>query len=87
MKLTELLFAELREHIISRIILVMPLQFYHWDLKEKVIFYKQIGILSPYNSRIEELKTPFDWLTRDDKVEKYMLDKYCGFSCTKFFFL
>lgn len=34
-----------------------------------------------YNKRIKPLKTPFDWLSRDDtKVRKYMEDPYCGFT-------
>lgn len=54
--------------------------------RKKSSFINKLAF-NTYNSRIEELKTPFDWLTRDDKeVEKYMLDKYCGFYCTNSFF-
>ncbi len=32
-----------------------------------------------YNKKIETVKTPFDWLSRDeDKVNAYMDDPYCG---------
>ncbi|MEG1255964.1 alpha/beta hydrolase [Clostridium sp.] len=34
---------------------------------------------SSYNDLVENQKTKFDWLTRDDdEVEKYILDPYCG---------
>ena len=36
-----------------------------------------------YNSRIKNARTPFDWLTRDEKiVDEYIADKYCGFLFT-----
>lgn len=36
-----------------------------------------------YNGRIKNARTPFDWLTRDEKiVDEYIADKYCGFLFT-----
>ncbi len=36
-----------------------------------------------YNKRIENPKTPFDWLTTDSSlVDKYIADKHCGFLFT-----
>ena len=36
-----------------------------------------------YNNKIENKRTDFDWLTRDDAiVDKYIADKYCGFLFT-----
>jgi len=37
----------------------------------------------PYNKKVEKVRTPFDWLSRDNKqVDKYIADKYCGFLFT-----
>lgn len=37
----------------------------------------------PYNNKIKNPKTPFDWLTTDEAiVGKYIADKYCGFLFT-----
>ncbi|MBO5410364.1 MAG: alpha/beta hydrolase [Clostridia bacterium] len=37
----------------------------------------------PYNNKIKNPKTPFDWLTTDEAiVDKYIADKYCGFLFT-----
>lgn len=39
------------------------------------------------NSRIKDPKTPYDWLSRDDKaVEEYMNDKFCSFTYTGDFY-
>ena len=36
-----------------------------------------------YNAEIENARTPFDWLSRDDvRVDKYMADSLCGFTFT-----
>ncbi|WP_106496725.1 alpha/beta hydrolase [Lentibacillus sp. Marseille-P4043] len=41
-----------------------------------------------YNRRIEQQKTTFDWLTRDDQiVQAYMDDPYCGHVPTARFFV
>lgn len=41
-----------------------------------------------YNKKIENPKTPFDWLSRDDKeVRKYIEDPLCGFVCSSGFFI
>lgn len=41
-----------------------------------------------YNKKIKENKTDFDWLTSDtNEVDKYILDKNCGFLCTNHFFV
>ena len=37
----------------------------------------------PYNNKIKNPRTPFDWLTRDNKiVDEYIADKHCGFLFT-----
>ncbi len=37
----------------------------------------------PYNNKIKNPRTPFDWLTTDDEiVDKYIADNYCGFLFT-----
>lgn len=37
----------------------------------------------PYNNKIENPRTSFDWLTTDETiVDKYIADKYCGFLFT-----
>lgn len=36
-----------------------------------------------YNAEIENARTPFDWLSRDDaRVDQYMTDSLCGFTFT-----
>ncbi len=36
-----------------------------------------------YNKKYDSVRTPFDWLTRDEAiVDKYIADKYCGFLFT-----
>ena len=36
-----------------------------------------------YNKKFDNVKTDFDWLTRDEaEVQKYIDDKYCGFLFT-----
>lgn len=40
-----------------------------------------------FNKRISPVRTPFDWLSRDDEeVDKYINDPYCGAVCTTQFF-
>lgn len=40
-----------------------------------------------YNNKISPVRTPFDWLSRDeDEVDKYIKDPYCGEICTAGFF-
>ncbi|MBO5995139.1 MAG: alpha/beta hydrolase [Firmicutes bacterium] len=40
-----------------------------------------------YNKAIENVKTPFDWLSRDEaEVQKYVDDPLCGYVCSKSFF-
>ncbi len=40
-----------------------------------------------FNKKFEPVKTPFDWLSRDNHVcVKYTADPYCGFVCTSSFF-
>ena len=40
-----------------------------------------------YNKAIENPKTPFDWLSRDEaQVKKYIDDPLCGYVCSKSFF-
>ena len=40
-----------------------------------------------YNKNIPDPKTPFDWLSRDEKeVDKYIEDPLCGFVCSSGFF-
>ena len=40
-------------------------------------------IFGGYNKRIEHVRTPFDWLTRDNKiVDAYISDPLCGFTAT-----
>ena len=50
--------------------------------KHKSEFINKIAF-GPYNGKIKNPRTPFDWLTRDDKiVDTYIADKYCGFLFT-----
>ena len=36
-----------------------------------------------FNKRIEKVRTPYDWLSRDEaQVDKYIADDYCGFLFT-----
>lgn len=54
---------------------------------KKSMFINRLGFKG-YNSKIKNRNTDFDWLTRDEnEVEKYILDKDCGFLCTNAFFL
>ncbi len=54
---------------------------------KKSMFINRLGFKG-YNSKIKNKNTDFDWLTRDEnEVEKYILDKDCGFLCTNAFFL
>ena len=40
-----------------------------------------------YNAKINPVRTPFDWLSRDPaQVDKYIADPWCGFVCTGGFF-
>ncbi len=40
-----------------------------------------------FNEGVENPKTPFDWLSRDEnEVQKYIDDELCGFVCTAGFF-
>lgn len=40
-----------------------------------------------WNSKIKNIKTPFDWLNRDEEeVISFMEDKYCGFVCSNGFY-
>jgi alpha-beta hydrolase superfamily lysophospholipase len=40
-----------------------------------------------FNKKFEPVKTPFDWLSRDNHVcARYTADPYCGFVCTSSFF-
>lgn len=40
-----------------------------------------------YNKAFEPVRTPFDWLSRDDReVDKYISDDLCGFVCTNSFY-
>ena len=40
-----------------------------------------------YNKAIENVKTPFDWLSRDEaQVQKYIDDPLCGYVCSQSFF-
>ncbi|MBS4202442.1 lysophospholipase [Bacillus sp. FJAT-49732] len=40
-----------------------------------------------FNKRIQNPKTPFDWLSRNhNEVEKYINDPHCGFVCSSGFF-
>lgn len=42
----------------------------------------------PFNNRITNPKTPFDWLTTDEKeLENYLTDPYCGFIPSHQFFV
>jgi alpha-beta hydrolase superfamily lysophospholipase len=44
-------------------------------------------VFGRYNHRISPVRTPFDWLSRDeDEVDKYIRDPYCGEVCTAGFF-
>lgn len=44
-------------------------------------------VFSSYNKRVQDKKTNFDWLTRDDKMtQSYIDDPYCGFIPTAGFF-
>ena len=50
--------------------------------KHRSEFINKIAF-GPYNNKIKNPKTPFDWLTSDeDIVNKYIADKYCGFLFT-----
>ena len=50
--------------------------------KHKSEFINKIAF-GPYNNKISNPKTPFDWLSTDEaQVEKYIADKYCGFLFT-----
>jgi alpha-beta hydrolase superfamily lysophospholipase len=41
------------------------------------------GGLASFNAAFEPARTPFDWLSRDEKeVDKYIADPLCGFSVT-----
>ena len=54
--------------------------------KRKSNFVNKLAFKN-YNSRIEDKKTEFDWLSRDNtEVDRYILDKDCGFLCTNMFF-
>ena len=45
-------------------------------------FLRQMAF-GTYNNKIEHLRTPLDWLTRDNKVvDAYMVDPLCGFIAT-----
>ncbi len=40
-----------------------------------------------YNKKIQNKRTPFDWLSRDEKeVDKYIADPLCGFVCSSQFY-
>ena len=40
-----------------------------------------------YNKAIKDVKTPFDWLSRDEEqVQKYIDDPLCGYVCSQSFF-
>lgn len=59
-------------------------------LQGKNIKSKQMNRLffGTFNSRIENPKTPFDWLTSNtEEIEKYMTDPYCGFIPSYQFFV
>ncbi|AOZ92117.1 alpha/beta hydrolase [Paenibacillus crassostreae] len=44
-------------------------------------------VFGRYNRRISPVRTPFDWLSRDEaEVDKYIQDPYCGEVCTTGFF-
>lgn len=50
--------------------------------KHRSEFINKIAF-GPYNNKIQNPKTPFDWLTTDEEiVNKYIEDKYCGFLFT-----
>lgn len=50
--------------------------------KHRSEFINKIAF-GPYNNKIQNPKTPFDWLTTDTAiVDKYIADKYCGFLFT-----
>ena len=50
--------------------------------RHKSEFINKIAF-GPYNAKIKNPKTPFDWLTTDEEiVSKYIADKYCGFLFT-----
>ena len=54
---------------------------------KKSEFVNRLGFKG-YNSRIKNRNSDFDWLTSDEnEVEKYILDKDCGYLCTNMFFL
>ena len=44
-------------------------------------------VFGSYNGTIENAKTEFDWLSREEsEVKKYMDDEFCGFVCTAGFY-
>ncbi|EGG38577.1 Lysophospholipase, alpha-beta hydrolase superfamily [Paenibacillus sp. cl141a] len=44
-------------------------------------------VFGPYNKGFGPIRTPFDWLSRDEaEVDKYINDPYCGKVCTARFF-
>lgn len=50
----------------------------------KLLHYLTFG---SFNKRFEPSRTPFDWLSRDNKeVDIYCADPFCGFICTFAFF-
>jgi len=55
-------------------------------LKEPNKFLDSLSFGS-YNGKIENPRTKFDWLSRDEKqVDKYVADDLCGYCCTTGFF-
>ncbi len=46
-------------------------------------FFGQRLVLDPWAAAIDSARTPFDWLSRDDReVDKYIVDPLCGFPCS-----